>query len=114
MFKYGVVEKADLLEDLNQWETLYLAGRFHKPMLTLLEDINVAKAQQGNLKSALCTTALLSRQTIPDTDFYTLLSNLSYLGDMRVEKGDKIKNMVADNIQAFRDLYAPIWKGLEE
>ena len=33
--KYGVVQVEDLLRDLTLWESLYLAGRLHKPTLTI-------------------------------------------------------------------------------
>ena len=34
--KYGIVSAETVLKDLNAWETLYIAGRMHKPVLVLL------------------------------------------------------------------------------
>jgi translocator assembly and maintenance protein 41 len=30
--KYGVISMDQLLKDMNEWETLYVAGRMHKPV----------------------------------------------------------------------------------
>ena len=35
MIKYGVISLAALERDLQQWDTLYCAGRLHKPVMTL-------------------------------------------------------------------------------
>ena len=35
-YKMGVIEKADVLDDLINWKTFYIAGRFQKEMFTLL------------------------------------------------------------------------------
>ena len=35
MIKYGVVNLDTLQKDLSQWDTLYLAGRLHKPVKIL-------------------------------------------------------------------------------
>ena len=31
--KYGVIAMDQLLKDMNEWETLYVAGRMHKPVI---------------------------------------------------------------------------------
>jgi len=80
--KYGVVSTSDLIRDLRQWDYLYLAGRMHKPIVSirLPSDSKSAKdareeksdarsmqggtdeidsAQRGNLLAAVSTSLLL-------------------------------------------------------
>lgn len=40
LIKYGVISKDALLSDLLDWESLYAAGRLHKPVLILEKNIH--------------------------------------------------------------------------
>ena len=44
--KYAVVERSVLCEELRDWKTLYLSGRLHKPVVTLVPDDGVEEANQ--------------------------------------------------------------------
>lgn len=59
LIKYGVISTARLQKDLTEWETLYVAGRMHKPMNILHSSDGIRLAAQQNLKSALVTSLLL-------------------------------------------------------
>ena len=47
------------MRDLVTWETLYVAGRMHKPVATLASDTRVATAADANLRAALACALLL-------------------------------------------------------
>ena len=59
MIKYGVVGADVLPRDLRAWDTLYIAGRLHKPVLHLTRDAELAAAAEANLAAALAAGLLL-------------------------------------------------------
>jgi translocator assembly and maintenance protein 41 len=79
--KYGVVDQEDLLRDLTQWESLYLAGRLHKPTLPLLSTPDkFASAQDQNLQAAVAALLLLmpsSSETTKNINFCFVVSIVS-------------------------------------
>ena len=48
-----------LLRDLRSWDTLYIAGRLHKPVLHLLRDAELTAAAEANVAAALAAGLLL-------------------------------------------------------
>ena len=57
--KYGVVSTSALLRDLWDWDSFYVAGRLHKPVLFLVRDAAVDRAVAANIDAALAAALLL-------------------------------------------------------
>ncbi|KAI0388796.1 mitochondrial matrix Mmp37 [Xylariaceae sp. FL0594] len=114
--KYGVVNIDTLCTDLSEWNTLYLAGRLHKPVKILRDDPRVRLANQINLLSALRTALLLLPPSFTEQELYSTIAGISYLGDPRMafptENPKKITNIVNHNMLNFRRLYAPLVESL--
>ncbi|KAI0968996.1 mitochondrial matrix Mmp37 [Xylaria arbuscula] len=114
--KYGVVNLDTLCRDLSEWDTLYLAGRLHKPVKILRDDPRVRLSNQINLLSALRTALLLLPPTFNEQELYTTIASISYLGDPRMalptENPKKVSNIVTHNMLNFRRLYAPLVESL--
>ena len=112
LIKYGVVQLDTLEKDLTHWETLYLAGRLHKPVKILRDDAKIRLANQINLMSALRTALLLLPEKFTEEELYATLAGISYLGDPRMalptENPSKVKNIVGNNMKNFRRLYLPL------
>jgi len=114
-YKYGVVSTSALVDDLLHWTHLYLAGRLHKPVLTVHEpNVILQHALDVNHRAAVAVTALLlaNNVRVPITcrEFYAHLSGVSYRGDIRMgwaESPDKISRLVGDG-SAFDAIYRPI------
>ena len=53
LIKYGVVSMHHLTRDLEEWETLYLAGRLQKPVNVLRNAKLVTLANKTNLDNAV-------------------------------------------------------------
>lgn len=70
-----------MCKDLLNWETLYLAGRMHKPVKILKDDARVRLAQQVNLASALRTALLLLPKDFTEEELYLTISSISYKGN---------------------------------
>lgn len=112
MIKYGVVNLDTLRRDLSQWDTLYLAGRLHKPVKILRDDPRVRLANQLNLISALRTALLMLGPKFTEHELYTKIASISYMGDPRMdfrgEDPNKVRNIVTNQLSNFRLLYSPL------
>ncbi|KAF2243649.1 mitochondrial import protein-like protein mmp37 [Trematosphaeria pertusa] len=109
MIKYAVVNLDTLHRDLTDWDTLYLAGRLHKPVKILFEEPNIRVANQRNLLSAVRCALLLLPPQFTEKQLYSTIAGLSYQGDPRMTYGSehpkKIDNIVTHQIKNFRYLY---------
>jgi translocator assembly and maintenance protein 41 len=109
MIKYAVVNVETLRRDLTDWDTLYIAGRLHKPVKILFEEPNIRVANQRNLISAVRCALLLLPHTFTEKELYSTITGLSYQGDPRMTYGSenpkKIYNIVTHQIKNFRLLY---------
>ena len=87
--KYGVISTAALLEDLNEWTTLYVSGRLHKPVRLLMEPSGeysaaLSQALRMNLHHALRVSALLLPERFDEMQLFSTIAGLSYTGDVRM------------------------------
>lgn len=116
LIKYGVVNIDTLCRDLTEWDTLYLAGRLHKPVKILRDDPRVRLANQMNLLSALRTALLLLPEKFTEMELYNTIAGISYLGDPRMtlptENPQKVSNIVGNNFINFYRLYDPLLQAL--
>jgi mitochondrial translocator assembly and maintenance protein 41 len=113
--KYGVVSIDTLLRDLADWDTLYLAGRLHKPVKILRDEPQVRFVNQANLISVLRASLLLLPEKFTEYDLYKMIAGISYMGDPRMTFGEnpnKVKNIVDNQFLNFRRLYSPLMDGL--
>ncbi|KAJ3013490.1 Mitochondrial translocator assembly and maintenance protein 41 [Thoreauomyces humboldtii] len=114
--KYGVVAMDKLINDLNHWDTLYLAGRLQKPVKTLRHDARVTIANRRNLRASVRAALLLLPPQFTEEELFCAIASLSYRGDFRMRVGGenphKVFNIVYSQMAAFRELYRPVIEDL--
>jgi translocator assembly and maintenance protein 41 len=114
--KYGVTSVDNLCSDLLNWNTLYLAGRMHKPLRIIKDDARVRLTQQVNLTSAVRAALLTLPAEFSETQLFETITGISYGGDPRMvlpgENRGKVGNIVRKQGPQFRELYYRLVTGL--
>ncbi len=111
--KYGVISLNALIEDLEQWKNLYVAGRLQKPVKILKDNERIEKAIKKNLEHAVNVALLKLPETFREEELYMKITEISYIGDIRMiltENPKKIENIVNGNLEGFHELYKSIIK----
>lgn len=121
IYKYGTIEKNDLVSYLETWNSFYLPGRFQKRILPIIDSKEIEVANEKN-RNAVLLVALL---TLPMNrnkliDVYTGICGLSYLGDTRMkfaENPRKVLNIVEGSYDNLNEIYGkecPYFKILKD
>lgn len=114
--KYGVISVDNLCADLLTWNSLYAAGRMHKPLRIIKDDARVRLTQQVNLTSAVRTALLTLPETFEEAELFQRIAGLSYAGDPRMmlpfENRSKVANIVNAQTSQFKELYHRLVVGL--
>ncbi|XP_014668009.1 PREDICTED: phosphatidate cytidylyltransferase, mitochondrial-like [Priapulus caudatus] len=118
LIKYGVISRHRFVQDMLDWDTLYISGRLHKPVLwlkdTRLNKVNTAV--HVNLQSAVHTALLMLPECFNEQDLFLSIAGISYSGDFRMTVGEdrgKVKNIVGPNLHRFRELYENILDNMQ-
>lgn len=83
-----------LLQDLNDWTTLYAAGRLMKPVRSIINGSKEIKnALLLNRLHAVRTSLLLMPVEFNETELYQTIASLSYIGDPRMLIGENPKKV---------------------
>jgi translocator assembly and maintenance protein 41 len=105
-----------LCSDLLNWDTLYLAGRMHKPIRIIKDDPRVRLTQQVNLVSAARVALLTLPARFDRATLFHQIAGFSYAGDPRMhlpaENRGKVANIVAAQTPQFAELYRPLLRAL--
>jgi translocator assembly and maintenance protein 41 len=103
-----VISIDKLCKDLIDWETLYVAGRMHKPVKILRDDSRVRLANQVNLTEAVRVALLTLPENFTEEELFMRIAGISYQGDFRMMVGEnpnKVKNIVTSQMDNFHRLY---------
>ncbi|ERE67235.1 MMP37-like protein [Cricetulus griseus] len=82
LIKYGVISTGTLIDDLLNWNNLYIAGRLQKPVkiVSMSENVTLRSALEKNLKSAVTAACLMLPESFSEEDLFIEIAGLSYSG----------------------------------
>lgn len=95
-------------KDLYDWNSLYLAGRLHKPVKHIRCSENIVRAEKENIQSAMRAAMLLCPQTFNISELLRIICSLSYIGDIRLgfaEDSKKVQRIVKGSHTNLCNLY---------
>lgn len=105
-----------MCKDLLNWNTLYLAGRMHKPIRIIKDDARVRLTQQVNLASAARAALLTLPERFDEKTLFEAIAGISYAGDPRMmlpaENRSKVANIVSRQSPQFHELYHRLIMGM--
>lgn len=107
-FKYGVTEITDFVNGLYTWSPFFVAGRLHKPILTVKSNQSLDEAILRNRESALLVASLFCDEFTTMEVLLTNVCGLSYFGTPRMEVAEnphKIENIVNGSYDALASIY---------
>lgn len=117
LMKYGVISTRAMVQDLLQWNHLYIAGRLHKPVRVFQTNPEIEKAVAINREHALRASLLLLPNLFREIDLYYTIASLSYVGDPRMIMGEnpkKVLNLVNPIVPHYRSLYLHTLQSMAE
>lgn len=100
MFKYGVKEIDDFILELETWSTFFMAGRFHKPVLSIKSTGELDGAILDNREMAFWIATLFCDEVTSRKEILMKLCSLSYVGTIRMQIAEnprKVENIVNGN-----------------
>lgn len=116
-FKYGVIEVEDFKRGLSTWDNIFMAGRFHKPVLEVLSTDDIRKAISYNRRVALMIACLFCDPVTTKDKIFNQVCGLSYMGDARMaiaENPHKVENIVDGSFDKLVEIYSLDEDYLEE
>lgn len=108
-FKYGVIEVDDFKRGLNTWDNIFMAGRFHKPVLEVISMDEIRNAIAYNRRCALMIACIFSERCTTKDELFKLICGLSYIGDARMaiaENPHKVENIVEGSFDKLLEIYS--------
>lgn len=113
LFKIGIINKNDLIEDLTTWKNFYLAGRLQKSILEVKIDKNLENAIKLNRLNALKIALILNYgHEFSEYELLYTICNLSFKNDIRMyykmENPNKVKNILEGSYHELKEIYNSI------
>lgn len=108
IFKYGVIEVEDFKRGLSTWDNLFMAGRFHKPVMEISATDDIRYVISYNKNIALMIACLFCDSITTREDIYRKLCGISYIGDARMafaENPHKVENIVDGSFDKLSEIY---------
>lgn len=109
VFKYGTIEKKDLIINMSTWKSFYMPGRFQKTVYPIKENEFIKEMIDMNREDALLLASYLQKNDeVSKKDLLVTICSLSYLGDTRMkfaENPRKVLNIVEGSYDELTKIY---------